>query len=180
MKKIVIVLLIAFGYTLCFACYKTYLAISHPCKFQTEIVEYSKSYNLSPALVASVINVESGYNKKAISNKGAIGLMQIKFSTASYMNDYFNKNENLNENDLLNASTNIKYGCMYLEYLTNKFSNVFTALAAYNAGETIVRVWLNNEQYSNDKITLNKIPFKETENYVNKIKSNLKFYKQVF
>lgn len=180
MKNVAIVLLVSFCYTVCFAGYKTYLSLTHPCKFQTDIVECSKLYDLDPALVASVINVESGYNKKAVSNKGAVGLMQIKFSTANYMNNLYGGKTNLTENDLFDASTNINYGCLYLKYLTTKFKNTFTALAAYNAGETIVRVWLNDENYSTDKTTLNKIPFLETENYVKKIKNNLKFYNKIY
>lgn len=180
MKNFALVLLIGFCFTICFAGYKTYLSLTHPCKYQTDIVEYSKTYNLDPALVASVINVESGYNKKVVSKKGAVGLMQIKFSTANYMNDLLNHKTQLNENDLFEARTNINYGCMYLKYLIDKFNDNYTALAAYNAGETVVRVWLNDYRYSNDKITLKKIPFLETENYINKIKSNLKFYNKIY
>ena len=180
MKNFVFILMIGFCYTICFAGYKTYISLTHPCKYQTDIVECSKIYNLNPALVASIINVESGYDKKAVSNKGAVGLMQIKYSTANYMNNLINSKTQLKEKDLFNAKININYGCMYLKYLIDKFYDDYTALAAYNAGETIVRVWLNDERYSNDKITLKKIPFLETKNYVNKIKNNLKFYNKIY
>ena len=60
-----------------------------------------------------------------------------------------------------------------------KFDDKFTALAAYNAGETRVRSWLNSTEFSSDKKTLKTIPFEETRNYVEKIKENIKFYKKL-
>ena len=69
---------------------------------------------------------------------------------------------------------------MYLNYLNKKFKEQSTTLCAYNAGETIVRSWLNNPNYSNDKQNLKLIPFAETKNYIFKINNNLKFYKKVF
>lgn len=180
MKNCAVVLMIGFCYIVCFAGYKTYLSLTHPLKYENEIVEIANIYNLSPALVASVVNVESGYNKNAISKKGALGLMQVKLSTADFMNSVYNKTEKLNQTNLLDEKTNLHYGCMYLKYLIKKFDDVFTALAAYNAGETIVRLWLEDENYSLDKLSLRTIPFKETNNYVKKIKSNLAFYKKVY
>ena len=69
---------------------------------------------------------------------------------------------------------------MYLNYLFKKFKDTNTVLASYNAGETVVRSWLHNTNYSTDKITLQNIPFLETKNYIKKINNNLKFYKLYF
>lgn len=148
----------------------------YPLKYVDEICTFSTQNNLPPALVASVINAESSFNKNAKSNKGAIGLMQIKLSTAKYMCEYYKLKENLTENDLFEVDTNLKFGCLYLKYLINKFGNVDTALASYNAGETVVRFWLKNQAYSLDGETLNFVPYQETENYVKKVNKNLKFY----
>ena len=178
MKKLAILILIIFSFTLFFAGYKTYVSLLHPVKYEKIIIENAKQNNLSPSLVASVINVESGFNKNAISNKNAIGLMQIKSETANYLIDYYNlKDKNIN---LFDEKTNIKFGCLYLKYLIKKFNNVNTALASYNAGETRVMVWLKNKDYSQDGNVLTNIPFSETKNYVKKINDNLKFYKLVF
>ena len=173
MKNLTWVLIFLIFFTFCFAGYKTFLSISHPIKYQNDIVYYSKEYGLEPAVVASVINMESSYKKNVKSNKNAIGLMQIKLDTANYLNDLY-LNPQLTEEELFNPSTNIKYGCMYLRYLLNKFDNIDTTLCAYNAGETRVRNWLNSN-YSIDGKTLNKIPFSETKNYLIKFKSNYKF-----
>ncbi len=160
--------------------YKLFLAVTHPIKYTHEIETYSNEYGLPAELVASVINVESSYNEEARSNKNAIGLMQVKLSTAKYLIAYYKLDESIEEEDLFNASTNIRFGCMYIKYLTTRFSNTQTALAAYNAGETRVRVWLSDSHYSDDNNTLKNIPYAETKNYIEKINKNLKFYKKFY
>ena len=151
-----------------------------PIKYQSEIITIGKTYNLQPELIASIINTESGYNPKAESYKGALGLMQIKLDTANYLNSIYNLGQDIKADDLFNPTTNITYGCIYLRYLINKFKDIETSLAAYNAGETNIIKWLKNKEYSDDGVTLKVIPFKETSNYVIKIKNNLKFYKKCY
>ncbi len=169
---------VAYLATICLAGYFWYVAISHPIRYANEIKAVAKTYTLPPYLIASVINVESGFNKNAKSTKGALGLMQIKLDTANFLNEYYKLDVKLDENDLYSVSTNIRYGGMYLKYLLDKFADVNTALAAYNAGETRVRVWLSDAQYSLDQKTLNYIPFNETREYINKVNKNIKFYKK--
>ena len=180
MKKCAYLLILISVFTLGLAGYKLILCAFHPIKYKTEIEQYSKKLDLSPSLVASVINVESSYRHTAKSTRDAIGLMQIKLSTAKYLCEVYKTNENLTEADLYNANTNIKYGCLYLRYLIDKFQDTNTALAGYNAGETRVRAWLKDEAYSSDGETLKQIPYQETHNYVKKVNNNLKFYNNVF
>ena len=174
---------------------KLLLVYTHPLKYKEEIEEYSDMYNLPYELVASVINVESSFDENAKSSKGAIGLMQLKYSTAKYIVEYYSSNdylstnnlENVNENnisltsenDLFNPKINIEIGCMYLRYLLDKFQVLDTALASYNAGETRVRVWLSDSNYSQDSKTLYNIPYKETKNYVKKVNNNINYYKKL-
>ena len=167
---------------ICFvlAGYNLLLVATHPIKYRNEIVNYSNEFSLDPAIVASLINVESSYKEQAISSKSAIGLMQIKLSTAEYLIDYYKLNEKVSLDVLMNAKQNLYFGCMYLRYLMNKFDDKFTALASYNAGETRVRVWLSDKQYSLDGKTLKSIPYKETREYIIKIKKNLKFYQKIY
>ncbi len=156
-----------------------YQVFSHPMKFENEIKSYAEEFDLPPALIASVINAESSFNENARSKKNALGLMQIKLSTANYLCELKGEN-NITEEQLLKPQTNIKFGCEYLNYLSKKFSDTDTILAAYNAGETIVRTWLNSGIYSMDNKKLNYIPYEETRNYVEKINKNLKFYEKVY
>lgn len=152
---------------------------THPIKYQSLITKYAVENNLDCELIASLINTESSFKENAKSNKNAIGLMQIKLSTANYVNE-LNKQNPVTENDLYNPETNIRIGCEYLRYLINKFEDINTSLAAYNAGETRVRIWLNSEIYSVDGKSLSYIPYKETREYVNKINNSIKTYKKYF
>ena len=173
------ILIITSFFTFVIAGYKSFEVFHYPTKFLDEIILISKQYDLNCELVASVINVESSYNINAKSNKNAIGLMQIKPSTANYLDDIYKRNY-ICENDLFEPKTNIKYGCEYLKYLINKFNDTNTSLAAYNAGETRVLSWLKNKNYSSNGKTLDNIPYLETKNYVKKVNKNLKFYKKIY
>ena len=180
MKKIAIILISSFIFALGLSAYKTILAITHPIKYESIIETQAKVFSIPSYIIASVINVESSYDEKAISNKQALGLMQIKLSTAQYVCNYYKLDEMIEESDLLDAEKNIEYGCRYLRYLINKFDDIYTALSAYNAGETRVRVWLKDKNFSIDGKTLYNIPYKETDNYIKKIKKNIKFYEKIY
>lgn len=161
--------------TIFFSTYKLFVAISHPIKYKNIIYENSTE-NIPTYLIASVINVESGYDKYAKSKKGALGLMQIKQSTADYMIDIY-KIDKSDYQNLFDPTTNIRLGCLYLNYLYNKFGDITLVICAYNAGETIVRNWTKNSDiFSNGKF--NYIPYSETDNYLKKIKENISFYKK--
>lgn len=141
-----------------------------PIKFEKEIAAACEQYDVPQAVVFSVINVESKFNKNAVSTKGAMGLMQVMPTTAKGLTDQ--------PFDLLNPTENIQLGTKYLSQLISRFKNLQTAVAAYNAGPTVVKSWLSNEEYSEDGVTLKKIPYKETRGYVKKFNRNLKYYKQ--
>ncbi len=157
----------------CFFAIRSYL---YPIKYKDQINQYANECQISPYLVASIINVESGFSSQKKSSAGAIGLMQILPDTAQYICEIKHINFD-NKNDLYNPEKNIKIGCFYFKYLLNKFENIGTAICAYNAGETTVINWLKNEEYSLDKKTLKNIPYNETKNYLIKINKNLKIYK---
>lgn len=164
---------------ICLSATNLFNVFTHPLKYKDEIIACSYENDLPPELIASVINVESSFKAKSRSNKNAIGLMQIKLSTANYLNE-INKQNKITEEELFTPETNIFYGTKYLKYLMNKFENLNTALASYNAGETRVRSWLKSGVYSLDGKILSYIPYEETRNYVDKINKNLKYYKKLF
>lgn len=154
-----------------FAIYK----IRYPIKYQNEIAKYSESYSLDKTMVASLINEESSYNPNAVSKAGAIGLMQITPSTGQFIANRLGES-NFDASQLFDPDTNIKYGCYYLRYLREKFVDTKVVLTAYNAGETTVRLWLKDKQYSTDGVTLNKIPYNVTDSYTTKIISGMRHY----
>ena len=150
--------------------------ILYPINYKDEIKKYSQEYNLKTEFVASLINVESGYNPNAISNKGAVGLMQIMPSTAEWIAGQINVE--YNPEYLKIPDYNIMLGCYYLRYLTDKFEDDVVVLCAYNAGEGVVRSWLNDKKYSSDGKKLDDIPYNSTKNYVKKIQSSISVYQK--
>ncbi|WP_243439343.1 lytic transglycosylase domain-containing protein [Fundidesulfovibrio soli] len=89
------------------------------------IVKEAGRYGLDPSLVMAMVEVESGFQVRAVSPKGAQGLMQIMPGTA----------QDLKLKDSFDAAKNIEAGSRYMRQLLDRFGgNVLLALAAYNAG----------------------------------------------
>ena len=99
------------------------------CVFHHVAEEKAMKHNVDPKLVQAVISAESNWNPNAVSQKGAVGMMQLMPKTAREMG----------VGNSLNADENIEGGVKYLKYLLNKFrGNLALALAAYNAGPSLV------------------------------------------
>ena len=112
------------------------------------IIEASQSHGVPFSLIKALIKIESDFNPRAISSAGAIGLMQIMPENISA----------LNIKDPFDPWENIMGGARYLKQLITRFNGKLPmALAAYNAGPNIV------DRYKQIP------PFKETENYVEKV-----------
>ena len=146
----------------------------YPLKYKDEIIAAAGEYDSNPAVVAALINAESGFDKDAVSQQGAVGLMQIMPTTAAWVCGQMGTE--YNKNLLTDPQTNIQIGTYYLNYLLQKFVALETALAAYNAGEGNVLLWLENPKYSPDNKTLSTTPFRETNAYVQKILASIEIY----
>lgn len=145
-------------------------------EFKDEIISFAGKYDIETALVFAIVRTESGFKPDAVSEKGAKGLMQMTEKTASYVADL--KGER--EYDIINPKTNLDFGCYYYKYLEKKFENRDVCLAAYNAGEGKVNIWLKDNRYSTDGKTLISIPLKETRDYVLKVNKSLIKYKKLY
>jgi soluble lytic murein transglycosylase-like protein len=124
-------------------------AILKNLRFKEEVKVAAKNSGVETALLHAVITAESNYNSKAISPKGATGLMQLMPFTAKRFGVI----------NMYDPGQNIQGGALYLAYLLKLFNNDFKlAIAAYNAGENAV---IRHG---------NKIPpYNETVNYVSKV-----------
>jgi soluble lytic murein transglycosylase-like protein len=118
-------------------------------RYEPIILEHAAMHALRPALVRAVIQVESGFNPRARSPKGAMGLMQLMPETA----------RELGVIDAFDPAQNIRGGTMYLRRLIDRYQgNEELALAAYNAGAGAV-----------DRYGRAVPPFRETREYVRKV-----------
>ena len=154
-----------------------FYAYAYPMSFKKEITKYANDFSIDGALIASVANVESNFNENAMSDKGAVGVMQLMPSTAEWIAGKLGVE--YDEKLLYEGEYNIKLGSYYLSYLINYFQNEKLGLCAYNAGLGIVKEWLKDERYASNG-QIEKIPYKETSNYYNKILKNYKYYKNKY
>jgi soluble lytic murein transglycosylase-like protein len=124
------------------------IAVNDRSRYDTLIQQAAERHGVSADLVRAVIQAESGFNRYAVSPKGAMGLMQLMPATA----------RELGVSDPFHPADNIRGGVTYLAQLLDRFDqNVELALAAYNAGPGSV------ERYGSVP------PYRETRNYVKKI-----------
>lgn len=150
-------------------------------QYSEYVQKYSKEYNIDENLIYAVIKAESNFNENARSEKGAIGLMQIMESTAK---DIF-KNMDLKiksdelADKLSEPETNINVGTKYLSILLQKYKNIEVAITAYNAGIGTVDTWIEKGIINQDGSNIEKIPYKETNNYVRKILRDYKIYSKI-
>lgn len=125
-------------------------------QFAQIIMEAAGNHKVHPALIAAVIHAESNFNPKARSYAGAMGLMQITSPTARY----------LKLRNIFDPRSNIFAGAKYLKELLQMFNgDLDHAIAAYNAGPGAVKRY-------------NGIPpYKETRNYVVRVKQLFDTYR---
>lgn len=115
-----------------------------------EIFETAKRHAVNPAVVAAVVRWESAFNPRAVSHKGARGLMQLMPATA--------RRFGLGPEDIFKPKRNLDAGVRYLRWLLDRFDgHLHLALAAYNAGEGTV------DRYGGVP------PYRETRSYIQRI-----------
>ena len=128
--------------------------------YSREILQAASAVALDPALVHAVVHVESGYRCKAVSPKGAIGLMQVMPDTGARYGIA----------NLRSVKTNLKAGTLYLRDLMQMFSNrLDLVLAAYNAGEGAVQ-----------KYDYRIPPYRETQGYVRAVMAKYEEWRGAF
>lgn len=161
----------------------------YPIEYQTVIQSAAASTQVDPLLVASVIRVESKFQKEDVSHAGAIGLMQLMPETAMWIANQAQAsgkpiqgyNAGQNPASLGIPTVNIQLGGWYIHHLIDQFDgNQVAAIAAYNAGPQRVQAWLNTGQWDGQLISVDNIPVGETRHFVSRVLYNYDLYQRIY
>jgi soluble lytic murein transglycosylase len=134
-----------------------WLRLRYPLEYEHIVLGHARNYELDPALIAAVVYRESRFDPDAVSDSGAIGLMQLLPDTAEGIAE-LTGGTGFVVSDLYEPEINVRYGAFYLRRLLAKYGgDVELALAAYHAGQGNVDEWLEHG---------GRIEFSETREYV--------------
>ncbi len=109
------------------------ISSSQAKKLAKLIIEECDNYEIDPSLVLAIIQVESNFSPTAVSDKGAIGLMQVMPSTAEYLAEKLGISIS-GKKELHDPFLNVRLGIYYLSLLEGRFDNIEDALFAYYYG----------------------------------------------
>ena len=159
--------------------------INYPKSFWDDVVSASNKNGIDPYLTLAVMREESRFDPMALSRSKAHGLMQIMPSTGKIIAKKLEISP-FKRSKMYESATNINMGTYYLSNLIERFDgNVFLAVAGYNGGPARVKKWVN-EWYGGDlsKVDIDefvqKIPIRETRNYVQKVMGSFYEYKRLY
>ena len=142
----------------------------YPLKYTSIVRGHAAHYDLSPALLAAVIEQESKVDAGARSSAGAGGLMQLQPATAQGIAKYTGGSKFVLA-DLDDPEINVRYGAWYLHHLMQKYGDERLALAAYNAGQQNVDRWRAEGV---------GIQFSETRAYVDRVERLEVIYRRTY
>lgn len=112
---------------------RIYMSKGNVEEMASKVEQVSRKYGISAEMIYAVIRAESSFNPMALSDKGAMGLMQVLPSTAREVAARINIRWT-DDRILWDPMTNLEVGTYYLHTLMDRFDSVEVALAAYNQG----------------------------------------------
>jgi len=149
----------------------------YPLAFWDDVEKIARKHDMDPFVVLAVMREESRFDKDAKSGAGAIGLMQIMPKTAYRIDKDLKLGIN-HESQIGDVLNNITLGTYYLKALSSEFKSLSHVVAAYNAGESVVKKWQQQGNYKAADEFIEDIPFSETRDYVKKVLTSVFQYKR--
>ncbi len=152
---------------------------SHQPRYRNLIEKYAAEYDLNPAYVSAIIMQESGYDPNAVSNKGAMGLMQFMPNTFEWVAP----NCGISKNDVgavYEPENAIKMGCYLLRYICRKIGSDDPVLVAcaYHAGWGTVPSWIKDYSTDGKTLKVSQIPKSDTRTYAGRVLNSYAIYLQ--
>jgi len=152
----------------------------YPFPYRQITINHAEAYNLDPYLLASIMKAESGFDRSAVSPKGARGLMQIMPDTGQWVARQLGSPA-FAPDQLFDPDTNIRFGAWYIADLKKEFhGDIVLVLAAYNGGRGNVEEWVASKNLTGGNSTIDQIPFPETRNFVRKVLLYHRIYSHLY
>jgi soluble lytic murein transglycosylase len=156
------------------------LRLVYPFPYRAAIEREARRNNVDPYLVAGLIRQESGFDARARSPAGALGLMQIMPATGTSLARELGvtgfRTARLAEPDL-----NLRMGTRYLATMLARYDGrLGDALVAYNAGPTRMARWRGFPEHGDPELFVERIPFAETRGYVRIVQANTAIYRALY
>jgi len=156
------------------------LAKDYPVMYRSELLRSSKTLRIDPRFVLAIMKQESSFRANAKSPSAARGLLQLVYDTALKYNKKAGY-ASINPDDLYQPSVNIAIGSTYIADLKDQFGGLYEAIAAsYNGGEDNAVRWLNRSKPKDAGVFTSEVGFAETKNYVYKVMSNYRVYRELY
>lgn len=159
--------------------------LRYPRRYEQIVTENCRRFGVDESFVYAVIKTESGFDPKAQSSVGAIGLMQIMPDTFRWLRTklpaegVYGSGEYTDEEMLLDPEINIRYGVYLLSVLRSEFGSDTLAAAAYHAGIGKVRQWVSSGTLAAES-GYGDIPSGVTSHYVYKVEKARKAYADLY
>jgi soluble lytic murein transglycosylase len=153
--------------------------VLYPLAYERVLSREAERHGLDPALVAALIRQESSFEPRATSRAGARGLMQIMPAVGRQLasaEDYHVWDTEL----LYQPDVSLELGMAHLAGLLSGYAHVSHALAAYNAGSSRAKRWLEKAGTEDPEVFVERIPFRETRDYVRIILRNRELYRTMY
>lgn len=152
-----------------------FVRASHPLPHLPFVTQVSKKYNVDKSLLYAIIQEESGFKEDAVSYRGAVGLMQIMPFVGADLASRLSIDEFSSE-QLKRPAIAIELGALLVATLKRQFASPHLVLAAYNAGPHQVEKWLHSFGQLPIELFVERIPFKQTRDYIKKVIPNESLY----
>lgn len=166
------VLVVAFAMIM----WRPILRILLPNPYAHTVNDVTREQDIDPLFVVAIMRTESGFDARAVSPKGARGLMQLMPETAIWAAEQMNIEFDVAQID--DPAMNVRIAVWYIRHLIEAFeSNMPPVIAAYNAGPGNVRRWLDEGTWAGTLATIDSIPFLETRQYVRKVTDGYRLYR---
>ena len=160
------------------ALYRWYERISYRTEYSELVETYSQEYGIDKNFVYAVIRTESNFDPNAVSDAGAIGLMQMIEDSFDWVSGKLGETE-LEFEDLFQPEHSTRYGCYLLSFLYQRYGNYELTAAAYHSGMSEVDGWLASGAVNRASPDITSFSGSNTRNYVYKVMKAFEKYNKI-